>query len=114
MDRSNQNRNINESNKTKQVHSKEKHWRSFVRLILWRVIAFLITLFTAFILTGSIVKAFEIGTIDIVIKFIAQYFYERIWNRVKCGRTSTPVAPTVQIVDEEAFTQENKSPPLDQ
>ena len=65
--------------------------RTTIRLVLWRVVAFAITIITSLILTGDIQKALEIGLADIVAKLIIHYMYERGWNIIKWGKRTAPV-----------------------
>lgn len=81
---------------------KETKIRTTIRLLVWRVIAFIITIVTSLILTGSVQKAFEIGVADIITKLIIHYIYERGWNVVKWGRREIPVTvENVQQLPEE-------------
>ena len=48
----------------------------------WRIIATLTTTLIAFAITGQWIMALEIGLIEFLIKIIAFYFHERIWEKV--------------------------------
>ena len=60
--------------------------RSIVKAISWRVIGTLDTLIVSYLLTGELVLATSIASIDFVTKMILYFFHERIWNKVKWGR----------------------------
>jgi uncharacterized membrane protein len=73
----------------KQVHSKDgkvffedKHWRSIVKGISWRILGSLDTTLIAYFVTGEISKAFEIGFTEVFTKLILYYFHERFWLRI--------------------------------
>ncbi|GAA4277111.1 DUF2061 domain-containing protein [Aquimarina mytili] len=64
----------------------EKPIRSIVKAVSWRVIGTLDTLIVSYVLTGEIVLATSIASVDFITKMILYFFHERIWNRVKWGR----------------------------
>ena len=68
----------------------ESHYRSIVKTITWRVLATAITFSVAFILTGELEKAAEIGILDTLIKLGAYYSHERVWNRLSFGKPKPP------------------------
>lgn len=81
---------------------KETKIRTTTRLVVWRVIAFIITIIASLVLTGDIQKAFEIGVADIIVKLIIHYIYERGWNVIKWGKRDIPTtAENVQQLPEE-------------
>lgn len=69
----------------------ESHKRSIVKALSWRVLATLITTFVAFLLTGEITLAIEIGLLDTALKLGAYYGHERLWLRIPFGKA--PVMP---------------------
>ncbi|SHI79194.1 DUF2061 domain-containing protein [Aquimarina spongiae] len=64
----------------------EKPIRSIAKAISWRVIGTLDTLVVSYLLTGEIVLATSIASVDFVTKMILYFFHERIWNRIKWGK----------------------------
>jgi uncharacterized membrane protein len=68
----------------------ETHKRSILKAASWRVIATVITFFTAWLLTGTIDVAVKIGLLDTVIKMGAYYMHERGWNRLDFGKLEQP------------------------
>ncbi len=68
----------------------ESHYRSVVKAITWRVLATAITFSVAFILTGELEKAAEIGILDTLIKLGVYYSHERVWNRLSFGKPKPP------------------------
>ena len=68
----------------------ESHYRSVVKTITWRVLATAITFSVAFILTGELEKAAEIGILDTLIKLGVYYSHERVWNRLSFGKPKPP------------------------
>ena len=71
---------------------KETNTRSFAKALSWRVIATTITISIAYLFTGEVTVALEIGGLDMVLKLIAYFFHERIWGRVSMGKILHPLA----------------------
>ncbi len=65
----------------------ETRARSITKTVMWRVIATVITLGTAYLFTGKISESLEIALVGAVISMTAYYFHERIWNKVRWGKT---------------------------
>jgi len=78
----------------------ETHWRTWVRAISWRLVAFILTLVIAFIVTDDIKETLEIGLLDSVLKLVAHYIHDRLWFKVKWGRHDSHSAVAPVIVDE--------------
>ena len=68
----------------------ESHVRTISKALSWRFIATLITFSVAWLVTGKLTFAVEIGVADTLIKLGAYYFHERLWIRVKFGRLRKP------------------------
>ncbi len=68
----------------------ETHIRSILKAASWRVIATVVTFFTAWFLTGTIDVAIKIGLMDTVIKMGAYYMHERGWNCLGFGKLGEP------------------------
>ena len=60
--------------------------RSILKTITWRSLATMITTGIAYLVTGSIDLAMGIGAIDTIIKLIAYYLHERMWDATEYGR----------------------------
>jgi len=61
--------------------------RAVVKALTWRAIATATTMMLVYVFTGEITLAAGIGALDISIKLILYYGHERIWNRIRWGRT---------------------------
>ncbi len=68
----------------------ESHSRTIAKALSWRFIATLITFTVAWIVTGKLAFAAEIGLADTIIKLGAYYFHERLWIRIKFGKLIRP------------------------
>ena len=63
----------------------EKQYRSVVKTISWRTVGTLDTIIVSYFVTGNLVMAASIGSIEVITKMILYYFHERAWNRLKFG-----------------------------
>ncbi|MFC1603876.1 DUF2061 domain-containing protein [Planctomycetota bacterium] len=68
----------------------ETHFRTIMKTLSWRFIATLITFAVAWIVTGELTFAAEIGIADTLIKLWAYYLHERTWMRVAFGTLKKP------------------------
>jgi uncharacterized membrane protein len=68
----------------------ESHIRTITKTLSWRFVATLITFSVAWLVTGKLTFALEIGVADTLIKLGAYYFHERLWIRVRFGKLRKP------------------------
>ncbi|PPK62656.1 putative membrane protein [Malaciobacter marinus] len=64
----------------------EKPYRSIVKTVSWRTLGTLDTIIISYFITGNLVMAASIGSIEVVTKMILYYFHERAWNKIPLGR----------------------------
>jgi len=69
---------------------KEKSYRSIVKSISWRTIGTIDTMVISFFITGKLVLALSIGSIEVFTKMALYFLHERTWNRINFGRIKTP------------------------
>lgn len=67
------------------VVKKESHIRSILKGISWRIVGTLTTIVVAYILTGQIESALQIGGIEVITKFVLYYLHERLWQLIPRG-----------------------------
>lgn len=72
---------------------KEKHSRSIVKTISWRITATVTTVLLVWGFTGQLAAAFVVGGIEVFLKMFLYYLHERTWNKITFGRVE--VAPFV-------------------
>ncbi|MDZ7818839.1 MAG: DUF2061 domain-containing protein [Aliarcobacter sp.] len=68
----------------------EKPYRSVVKTISWRTLGTLDTMIISYFVTGNLVMAASIGSIEVVTKMFLYYFHERAWNKIPLGRVKPP------------------------
>jgi len=64
---------------------KESRLRSVIKGVSWRIIATLTIIIIAYLKTGDVTLALQIGAIEFVVKFILYYIHERAWAQVPRG-----------------------------
>ena len=64
----------------------EKPLRSVLKALSWRVVGTIDTLIVSYVLTGQIVLATSIASVDFLTKLVLYFFHERIWNKIKWGK----------------------------
>jgi uncharacterized membrane protein len=78
--------------KAKKMRWHSRVWDGFVAIlktksvkktISWRVIALILTVITAWLVTGSIAIAGSIGGIDAIFKTICYWVHEEAWERIE-------------------------------
>ena len=70
---------------------REKHYRSIVKALSWRITGTLDTILVAYLVTGTIKMALSIGCVELFTKISLYYVHERVWNRLSFGREKEPV-----------------------
>lgn len=68
--------------KTGQISYEDRHWRSLIKGISWRILGSIDTMIIAFFVTGNTKQAFEIGFTEVFTKMILFYLHERFWLRI--------------------------------
>ena len=66
--------------------AEEKHYRSLVKALSWRVTGTMDTILISFLITGQAKWAISIGFVELFTKIFLYYVHERIWNRLSFGR----------------------------
>ncbi len=64
----------------------EKPYRSVVKAISWRTVGTIDTIVVSYFITGNLVMAASIGSIEVITKMALYYFHERAWNKISFGR----------------------------
>ncbi|WP_310439938.1 DUF2061 domain-containing protein [Sulfuricurvum sp.] len=64
----------------------ERHYRSVIKAISWRTVGTIDTIVVSYFITGNLVMAVSIGSIEVITKMFLYYVHERAWNRTDFGR----------------------------
>jgi uncharacterized membrane protein len=75
----------------------DKHYRSFVKAVSWRLTGSMDTLVISFLITGRIKYALSISGVELFTKVGLYYLHERVWEKVPLGRIQEPKKATFDI-----------------
>jgi uncharacterized membrane protein len=64
--------------------------KSLVKSISWRVVGTLDTMVISFFVTGQLLMAVSIGSIEVVTKIALYYLHERAWETVTKNKSNEP------------------------
>ncbi len=68
----------------------EKHYRSFIKALSWRITGTIDTLIISFLITRKLSFALSIGGVEVFTKMFLYYVHERVWNKISIGRVVEP------------------------
>lgn len=68
----------------------ESRRRSVAKAISYRVLATLVTGLIAWVFTGRITTALQIGLVDGLMKLFGYFLHERLWTRIQYGLPRPP------------------------
>jgi uncharacterized membrane protein len=73
----------------------ETHSRSFIKAVSWRILGSMDTFVISYFVTGRLVFAASIASVETFTKIVLFYGHERIWAAVPWGRADkAPAAVT--------------------
>jgi uncharacterized membrane protein len=55
---------------------------TIVKTLIWRFIATALTILTGWAVTGNFKFGLAIGSIEVVIKMVGYFLFERFWNKI--------------------------------
>ncbi|UZD21088.1 DUF2061 domain-containing protein [Algoriphagus halophytocola] len=61
---------------------KDSNTKSLLKSISWRIVGTIDTMIISYFVTGELVMAISIGSVEVFSKIILFYFHERIWESV--------------------------------
>lgn len=91
---------ISVDNETKKATSK----RLWVKSGLWRLLSWTSMIIIVLIVTKQLGKAFWIGTVDSLLKFVIMYGYEKCWNHIAWGRIKQTQPPQLKDDQESSLS----------
>jgi uncharacterized membrane protein len=68
----------------------DKHYRSLIKAVSWRLTGSVDTLIISFLITGRIKWALTISGVELFTKIGLYYLHERVWDRLPFGRIPEP------------------------
>jgi len=88
---------------------KDTQVRSILKTVAWRLIATTTTMIVAYVFTGEVILAVEIGSVEAIAKIVLFYVHERVWERVRWGRRPIHSIPVKgELTEDELNNVEEK------
>lgn len=75
----------------------DKHYRSFLKAVSWRLTGSVDTMIISFLITGKIKWALTISGVEFFTKIVLFYVHERVWEKLPLGRLQKPQKPTLPV-----------------
>jgi uncharacterized membrane protein len=76
----------------------EKHYRSLVKAVSWRLTGSVDTIIISLFITHQWKWALSIGGVELFTKIFLYYVHERVWMKIPLGRVQEPMGkPNFEI-----------------
>ena len=75
----------------------DKHYRSLLKAVSWRLTGSVDTMIISFIITGRLKWALTISGVELFTKIALYYLHERVWEKLPFGRIREPEKPSFDI-----------------
>ena len=70
--------------------------KSLIKSISWRVVGTIDTMVISYFVTGQLVMAVSIGSVEVVTKILLYYLHERVWENATRTKKNEPEAELVR------------------
>lgn len=90
------------------LRAPEAHSRSLLKAVSWRLLGSIDTFVISYFVTGRLVFAASIASVETFTKICLYYFHEQAWARVRWGRGDQVAA---EIATETAPEAQGAAPP---
>ena len=75
----------------------DKHYRSLIKGVSWRITGSIDTLIISFFITGKLKLALGIMSVEFFTKVALYYCHERVWEKLSFGRVKEAKKPSFEI-----------------
>jgi uncharacterized membrane protein len=75
----------------------DKHYRSLIKAVSWRLTGSVDTLIISFLITGKLRWALTISGVELFTKIGLYYVHERVWENLSFGRVKEAKKPSFDI-----------------
>ena len=75
----------------------DKHYRSLVKAVSWRITGSVDTLIVSYLITGKLKWALTISGVELFTKIGLYYVHERVWENLSFGRVKQPPRDTANF-----------------
>ena len=55
---------------------------TLIKTIIWRILATILTVLSAWLVTGNVKVGLAIGGVEALVKMIGYFTFERLWNKL--------------------------------
>ena len=55
---------------------------TLIKTIIWRILATVLTFLSAWLVTGNVKVGLAIGGVEVLVKMIGYFTFERLWNKL--------------------------------
>ncbi|WP_026951990.1 DUF2061 domain-containing protein [Algoriphagus mannitolivorans] len=69
---------------------KDTNIKSLIKSISWRVVGTIDTMVISYFVTGQLIMAVSIGSVEVVTKIFLYYLHERVWENVTRTKKNEP------------------------
>jgi uncharacterized membrane protein len=70
--------------------------KSFLKSLSWRIVGTIDTIVISYFVTGELVMAVSIGSVEVVTKVLLYYVHERVWENATKSKKDEPEAELVR------------------
>jgi uncharacterized membrane protein len=71
-------------------NGQDSNIKSFLKSVSWRIVGTIDTMVISYIVTGQLIMAVSIGSIEVVTKIALYYLHERAWEGISKPNTNEP------------------------
>ena len=75
---------------------KDSNAKSLLKSISWRIVGTIDTIVISYFVTGQLVMAVSIGSVEVVSKILLYYLHERVWENVTKGKINESATELVR------------------
>lgn len=75
---------------------KDSSAKSLLKAISWRIVGTIDTIVISYLITGELIMAVSIGSVEVVSKIILYYLHERVWENASKVKTNEPETELVR------------------
>lgn len=75
---------------------KDSNVKSFLKSVSWRIVGTIDTIVISYLVTGQLVMAVSIGSVEVVTKILLYYLHERVWENITKTKADEPEAEFVR------------------
>lgn len=69
---------------------KDSNAKSLLKAISWRIVGTIDTIVISYLITGELMMAVSIGSVEVVSKILLYYLHERVWENATKVKTNEP------------------------